>query len=111
VEILDPHENDRAVVCQDCGHVGPVARQHDLAIEAWNEERNSVCTYTASQIAKIKAEAFSRGVRSAAEMADTYNRSSSHPYMLGDCILHKLNQTTRKKPRKNIYKLTGASSK
>jgi hypothetical protein len=37
VEILNPYENDRAVVCDDCGLTGPIAGQHDWAIQAWND--------------------------------------------------------------------------
>jgi hypothetical protein len=37
-----------------------------------------------------------------AGVADDYTRSSSHPYRLGDCILSKLNLTTRL-PRKNPH--------
>ena len=38
VEILNCHENDRAVVCDDCKTTGPFARQHHLAIKLWNKE-------------------------------------------------------------------------
>jgi len=50
-------------------------------------------------------EKFSHGIRYAAEIADTYNGTTTHPYRLGDCILFKLNQT-KKKPRKNKKRLS-----
>jgi hypothetical protein len=40
------------------------------------------------------------GILVAAELASEYDRSSIHPYRLGDCILGKLNLMKRK-PRKN----------
>jgi Lar family restriction alleviation protein len=40
VEMLNPFENDRAVVCDDCNYTGPIARQHSLAIEAWNNAKS-----------------------------------------------------------------------
>jgi hypothetical protein len=61
--------------------------------------------YTEQQVQNIKKEAFKKGVRHAAEIADTYNSSTSHPYRLGDCILGKLNQTNRT-PRKNTQRLS-----
>lgn len=48
-----------------------------------------------------KREGFKKGVQCAAEIADSYNSSTTHTYMLGDCILGKLNQITKKKIRKN----------
>ena len=43
---------------------------------------------------------FRRGVAAAAELAGSYNASSTHPYRLDDCILAKLN-VRRAKPRRN----------
>lgn len=44
---------------------------------------------------------FKRGVKAAADIADSYNGTSTHRYRLGDCILLKLNAVTRNKPRIN----------
>ena len=52
-----------------------------------------------------KTDGYTRGVIAAADVASQYNRSTSHPYRLDDCILDKLNVTKRKKPRKNTEKL------
>ena len=52
-------------------------------------------------------EYFEKGVKLAADIADDYNSSSIHPYMLGDCIMCKLNITGAKNPRKNSRRLTG----
>lgn len=43
---------------------------------------------------------FKRGVKAAADVAETYDSTSTHPYRLGDCILAKLNVGSRK-PRRN----------
>lgn len=43
---------------------------------------------------------FQRGAIAAAETAEIYNASSTHPFRLGDCILAKLNVRHRK-PRRN----------
>ena len=43
---------------------------------------------------------FRRGIYAAAELAGSYNASSTHPYRLDDCILAKLN-VRRAKPRRN----------
>lgn len=45
-------------------------------------------------------EGYRRGVRAAAEIADSYNSSTIHRGMLGDCIMAKLN-VGRGKIRKN----------
>jgi hypothetical protein len=42
------------------------------------------------------------GVRHAAELANHYNSCTTHPYRLGDCILHKMNMLDKKKVRRNI---------
>lgn len=46
---------------------------------------------------------FARGVKAAADVAAQYNRTSSHPYRLDDCILTKLNVTCGT-PRPNRVK-------
>lgn len=64
--------------------------------------------YTAEEMDEMERqvkEAYGRGVRHAAEIADTYNSSTTHPYMLGDCILSKLNLLPKKKIRKNDKKI------
>jgi hypothetical protein len=48
----------------------------------------------------MKSPEFLRGARLAADIAETFNASSSHLYRLGDCILAKLN-IRREKPRRN----------
>jgi len=48
---------------------------------------------------------FKRGVEAAADVAAGYNSSTTHDYRLDDCILCKLNQTNRQKPRKNKHRL------
>lgn len=48
-------------------------------------------------------EARKEGMLMAADVANNYNRSTTHKYMLGDCILGKLNQID--KIRKNKYYL------
>ncbi len=54
---------------------------------------------------EVRDEHFKRGVEAAADVAATYNSSTTHDYRLDDCILCKLNQTNRKKPRRNKAKL------
>lgn len=49
----------------------------------------------------MKHTEFQRGAIHAADLADQYNSSSSHPYRLGDCILAKMNIIGRVKPRIN----------
>jgi hypothetical protein len=51
----------------------------------------------------IDPPSFRYGVYLAAELASEYGRSSSHPYLLGDCIMAKLNLLSNKKIRKNPY--------
>jgi hypothetical protein len=48
----------------------------------------------------MKRTEFQCGAIHAADIADQYNSSSSHPYRLGDCILAKMN-ISRAKPRIN----------
>jgi hypothetical protein len=43
---------------------------------------------------------FKRGAKAAADVAETYSSTSTHPYRLGDCILAKMN-IGRRKPRIN----------
>lgn len=50
---------------------------------------------------RYSTEEFKRGVKFAAEIADTYNSSTTHKFMLGDCIMLKLNMLSRKKVRRN----------
>jgi hypothetical protein len=45
----------------------------------------------------------------AAEIADSFNALTSHPYKLGDIVLCKLNQTRRKQPRPNTQALSQVS--
>lgn len=44
---------------------------------------------------------FKRGAIVAADIAATYNSSTTHPYRLDDCILAKMNIIGRQKPRRN----------
>lgn len=60
--------------------------------------------YTNDEVAKLILKSINVGIRWAAEIADDYNSSSTHPYMLGDCIMAKLNKLPRK-PRKNPVRL------
>lgn len=57
-----------------------------------------------SETMALNNENYRKGLRDAADIADHYNRSTTHKYMLGDCILAKLNRLQairgRKKPRK-----------
>ena len=50
----------------------------------------------------VKHSEFQRGVRAAADIARSYDSTSTHPYRLDDCILAKLN-VGRRKPRKNPH--------
>lgn len=43
---------------------------------------------------------FQRGVIAAADVAASYDSTSTHPYRLADCILAKLN-ISKRKPRRN----------
>lgn len=53
-------------------------------------------------IQKAAKKGFTKGVFHAAEIADSFNASSAHPFELGDCILNKLNQVKKNsKPKKN----------
>ncbi len=70
-----------------------------------NERIMKAKSFSAEEVAKEIIWAFKRGVSAAAEVANSYNSSTTHPYMLGDCILGKLNQLGDKKPRKNEQKL------
>lgn len=45
--------------------------------------------------------AFKLGIKIAADCANHYNSSTTHPYKLGDCILAKLNQLPKGKIKKN----------
>lgn len=45
-------------------------------------------------------DSFQSGAIAAADVADGYNSTSSHPYRLGDCILAKMN-IGKRKPRAN----------
>lgn len=47
-----------------------------------------------------KYSEFQRGVLAAADVARSYDSTSTHPYRLADCIVAKLNVTSRK-PRRN----------
>lgn len=51
---------------------------------------------------------FKRGVRAAADVADGYNGSTTHPYRLGDCVAGKLN-VGRARPRLNAKALESPS--
>ena len=48
----------------------------------------------------MKHNEFQRGVVAAADVAASYDSTSTHPYRLGDCILAKLN-VGKRKPRRN----------
>lgn len=48
---------------------------------------------------------FKRGVLAAANVAATYNGSTTHPFRLDDCIACKLNVVKRSKPRRNRQKI------
>lgn len=50
----------------------------------------------------VKHSEFQRGVRAAADVARSYDSTSTHPYRLDDCILAKLN-VGRRKPRRNRH--------
>jgi hypothetical protein len=49
-------------------------------------------------------EGWKDGVRDAAAFADEYNRSTTHPFRLGDCIAGKFN-VRKGNPRKNKHKI------
>lgn len=51
--------------------------------------------------AELDKESFEYGIFVAAELASTYDSSSSHPYRLQDCIMAKLNMLPKSKIRKN----------
>lgn len=53
-------------------------------------------------IAEMEEQAYQKGIMAAAEFVNEYNHSSSHPYMLGDCVLGKFNLLGRTKLRKNV---------
>jgi hypothetical protein len=53
---------------------------------------------------------YKRGVLAAANVAATYNGSTTHPYRLDDCITSKLNLTKRGKPRRNHQKIEDPDS-
>ena len=48
----------------------------------------------------VKHSEFQRGILAAADVARSYDSTSTHPYRLGDCIAAKLN-VSRRKPRRN----------
>jgi hypothetical protein len=48
----------------------------------------------------VKSSDFRRGAVAAANVAASYDSTSTHPYRLADCILAKLN-IGRRKPRRN----------
>lgn len=48
----------------------------------------------------VNLDDFKRGAKAAADVAETYSSTSTHPYRLGDCVLAKLNLSKRK-PRIN----------
>jgi hypothetical protein len=56
-------------------------------------------------VVAIERRAFRRGVAAAAYLASDYNGSTTLAHRLEDCILMKLNQTSRMKPRINKKKL------
>jgi len=47
-----------------------------------------------------KQSEFQRGICVAADVARSFDSTSTHPYRLGDCILAKLN-VSKRKPRRN----------
>lgn len=53
---------------------------------------------------KIRQESWRQGVLAAADIADSYNVSTTHEFRLGDCVAGKLN-VGRNKPRRNKQKL------
>lgn len=52
----------------------------------------------------VDRASFRYGIQIAAEVAADYDRYSSHPYLVSDCILGKLN-VLKGKPKKNAYAL------
>lgn len=52
----------------------------------------------------MKRGDFQLGAVAAAEVAETYNSTSTHPYRLGDCILAKMN-IGKQRPRVNVRRL------
>lgn len=48
--------------------------------------------------------AYQLGAAAAADVADQYNGSTTHEYLLGDCILGKMN-IRKGKPRKNASRM------
>ncbi len=48
---------------------------------------------------------YKRGVLAAAEVAATYNGSTTHGFRLDDCIACKLNVVKRSRPRRNHHKI------
>lgn len=49
-----------------------------------------------------------RGIRLAASVASDYDKYNSHPYLVSDCILGKLN-VLKGRPRKNKKRIQGTS--
>lgn len=61
--------------------------------------------WSTEEVVRETVHFFKLGVKAAADVANDYNSSSTHSYMLGDCILAKLNQIGNRKLRKNKKKL------
>ena len=51
-------------------------------------------------VAKAREAGRIKGIRLAASVASDYDRTNSHPYLVSDCILGKLN-VLKRKPRRN----------
>jgi hypothetical protein len=66
-------------------------------------QKDKAARSAARKLERADAAAFKRGVEAAAGVMEggAFNATTTHPYRLGDVILCKLNQTTRKMPRKN----------
>lgn len=50
---------------------------------------------------ELDRPSFEYGLYVAAELASSYDTSSTHPYLLQDCIMAKLNMISNKQIRKN----------
>jgi hypothetical protein len=75
-----------------------MAIEQDLAkkLRIWHPSRSTLLIGAALRDAQVN------GIRMASEVAVDYDRYNSHPYLVSECILGKLN-VLRRKPRKNPH--------
>jgi hypothetical protein len=78
----------------------PVVAKRDLRPIYYHGEETICLNMLKEAVEKARRRGQIEGIRLAADVASDYDRTNSHPYLVSDCILGKLN-VLKGKPRRN----------